>query len=192
MLESVRFTQLRVIWKNLLCGGEPIHNWHSDVHQDKVVNNLATTLSQIEFNLVVRLESVESGVCLYLELTLKYFLERIDIELAIVHNQDSCFTLAGDLYKVLIRWRGCIIWVLDVGVWLVTKAASRPPSRHQFNLVFIELEGTRLELDSHSIDNEGRLNIFLKEFFTLNIFKWSSFLNFGLFFRRGTFSFLFL
>ena len=86
MLESVRFTQLRVIRKNLLSGGEPIHNWHSDVHQDKVVNNLATTLSQIEFNLVVRLESVESSVCLNLELTLKYFLERIDIELAIVNN----------------------------------------------------------------------------------------------------------
>ncbi len=103
VLESVRFTHLIVIRKNFLGGGEPVHDWHSYIHQDEVVDNLATTLSQIEFDLVVCLKSIVGSVCLDLELTLQYLLQRIYVELTIVDNQDSSFTLATDLNKVWIR-----------------------------------------------------------------------------------------
>lgn len=103
MLQSLRFTHFLVVRKNLLSSGKPVHDWHSDVHQDKIVDHLATTLSQIEFDFVVGLKSVQGGVCLELELARQDFLQRIYVELAIVNNQNSRFTLTAHLNRVMVR-----------------------------------------------------------------------------------------
>jgi len=58
MLQSVRFAHLRVVRKDLLRGYKAVHDWHTDIHQNEVVNHFATTLSQIEFDLVISFETI--------------------------------------------------------------------------------------------------------------------------------------
>lgn len=73
-----------MIRNNLLGCLEPVHHWHSDVHQDVVVNYAATYLSEVELNLVVGLETIKSCVRFELEFTKQDLLKRVNVELTIV------------------------------------------------------------------------------------------------------------
>ena len=84
MFKCVGLRHFCVIRKNFFSCLKPIHHWHSNVHQDVVVNYAAAYLSEVEFNLVVGLEAIQSRVRFELELARQDFLKRVNVELAIV------------------------------------------------------------------------------------------------------------
>lgn len=84
MFECVRLRHFCMVRKNFLGCLEPVHHWHSDVHQDVVVNYAATYLSKIQLNFVVGLEAIQSCVRFELKFARQDLLKRVNVELTIV------------------------------------------------------------------------------------------------------------